>query len=938
MGAIACVALIAIAVLAIDAGTGPGGSPRPAATHSQASHAYGELPLSFQPNRGQSDHRVRFLSQGAGYGLFLTRQGAVLSLSPRSEGVRRARSASLSMRLLGANADPPISGARRLPGRVNYLIGRDRSRWQTDVPTFAAVRYSAVWPGIGMTFYGNQRHLEYDFELSPGADVRAIGLLFDGQRQIRIDRSGDLVLDLGGQSMRQLRPVAYQVVGGRRKSVSSRYVLRGDGRVGLRVGAYDHARPLVIDPQLVYSTYLGGSGRDASALGGVTFRIGDGATGVALDSAGNAYVAGQALSPDFPTTAGSVQPTEGTIFVAKLGPSGGLLYSTYLSILDPNVGAATAGGIDVDWAGNAYIVGSGRVATTPGAFRTTGPGVFVSKLNPTGTNLVYSTYLGGGRASGVAIDSSSHAYITGIAASDFPTTAGAFQTNGPGAFVTKLNPSGSGLVYSTYLGGSSPIGDEASGIAVDLAGHAFITGTAFTTDFPVTPGALQTSNRAAGQGGGNAFVTKLNPGGTGIAYSTYLGGSYNTNGTGIAIDSAGNSYVTGSTSSDFPTTAGAFQTVYPGSAPGAPGGPTGFVSKLNPAGTGLVYSTYLGGPGGASGAGIAVDSTGNVYVAGDAISAGFLGAIPSDFPTTPGAFQTVFPGTVPGVFDTSGFLAKLNATGSELVYSTYLGGSGDCGERRDGPACGIYGDQARGVAIDQAGKAYVVGWANSTDFPTTPGAFQSVNRNVAGDRLNYLVGPNAFITMVDPPNTTPGQPIAATSPASDVSGSAARINGFVDPNGALTTYRFEYGASTAYGLSTPEQDAGTGTTSQRVSATLAGLESGTTYHFRVIAISSLGTTVGADQSFIPKPVVPARPTITSGPRGRTRNRKPVFRFWSSEPHASFRCRLDQQSYRECSSPHRLRRLSYGRHTFRVRAVSRDGVPGPAARRIFKVVR
>jgi uncharacterized repeat protein (TIGR01451 family) len=354
----------------------------------------------------------------------------------------------------------------------------------------------------------------------------------------------------------------------------------------------------------------------------------------------------------------------------------------------------------VDVAGNAYITGqtqSTDFPTTTGAYQTNNEGnydAFVTKLNPTGTALVYSTYLGGTSYDygyGVAVDGAGNAYITGYTYStDFPTTPGAYQPNYAGnydAFVTKLNPTGTALVYSTYLGGTNT--DYGYGVAVDGAGNAYITGYTSSTNFPTTPGAYQTSNA----GNGDAFITKLNPTGNGLVYSTYLGGTSDDYGYGVAVDGAGNAYITGRTSStNFPTTPGAYRTSYAGNG-------DVFVTKLNPTGNGLAYSTYLGGTQYDYGFGVAVDGAGNAYITGTTLS--------TNFPTTPGAYQTNYAG------DGDVFVTKLNPTGTALAYSTYFGGTSD--------------DDGWGVAVDGAGNAYITGSTYSTNFPTTTGAYQNSN-------------------------------------------------------------------------------------------------------------------------------------------------------------------------------------------------------------------
>ena len=653
--------LPAALLLSAAARTAPAPPPR-------MGDSYGKLPLSFEANRGQTARQVKFLARGPDYSLFLTGDAAVLSLH------RQRADAVLRMKLVGAKAPASVTGADPLPGKSNYFIGRDPSRWRTNVPTYGAVKYAAVYPGIDLVYHGNQRLLEYDFRVAPGADPRAIGIRFQGARKLTVNREGALVIGLGGDEVIEPAPVIYQEIGGQRQTVAGRYVLRGRGRVGFSLAEYDRTQELVIDPTLVYSTYLGeGGGR------------------VAVDVSGNAYVS---------------HWTSGGDAVWKLNATGSaLVYSTY-------VGGSIILGIAVDMSGNAYVTGGADSGfpTTPGAFQTTYGGegdAFVSKLNAAGS-LVYSTYLGGSDSEdaygAIAVDTSGNAYVTGDTwSSDFPTTSGAFRTTFGGlgctvtygcsnAFVSKLNAAGSALVYSTYLGGSVQLGvaplDFGAGIAVDASGNAYVTGGTFSPNFPTTPGAFQTTLGAGGLGG-NAFVTKLNAAGSALLYSTYLGGSADL-GIGISVDTLGNAYVTGDAySSDFPTTPGAFQTTYGGNF-------DAFVSKLNAGGSALLYSTYLGGTQGEQSWGIAVDASGNAYVTGWA---------GSGFPTTPGAFQTAFGGKE------DAFVSKLNATGSAVLYSTYLGGNDQ--------------DVARGIAVDPLGNAYVTGDTYSSNFPTTPGAFQT---------------------------------------------------------------------------------------------------------------------------------------------------------------------------------------------------------------------
>lgn len=706
--------------------------------HLQASDEYGKLPLQFEVNGGQTNGEVKFLARGNGYNLFLTMNEAVLALEkPSSRASERKKLAStqekysspdvLRMKLSGANPAPHITGMEELYGHVNYLNGNDPTKWRTGLATYAGVKYQDVYPGIDIIYYGNQRQLEYDFIVAPGSNPNIIKLSIKGAKKLRLDSTGDLLLrTAGGNEIRQHKPVLYQEVDGIRQSIAGGYVVKGKGEVGFRVERYDTTRPLVIDPVLSYSTYLGGSGSDYGYH-------------IATDMAGNAYVVGYTTSPNFPVTSGAAgrayKSGYNDAFVAKLNASGSaLLYSTYLGGSSNDAGY----GIWVDSIGSAYITGytaSLDFPTTSDAFqRTSGGGidVFVAKLNPAGDGLVYSTLIGGGDqdgGSGIAVDSAGNAYVTGDTSSNasgqffnnFPTTTGAFQTNSSlsgshsgYAFLLKLSPAGNTLVYSTLLGGGSESG---GGIAVDASGNAYATGYTRSQGFPVTPGAFQTAGKSNGYGiPDTPFVTKLNPSGSGLVYSTYLGGNSDGRGIDIAVDSTGSAYTTGYTlASDFPTTPGAFQTKKVGSSYAA------YASKLNPSGSGLMYSTYLDGTNADYGSAIAIDQAGNAYVTGSSQS--------TDFPLTPDAQQRT--GDVNG----SVFLTQLNPSGGG-IYSTYLGGY-----------------LGHGITVDSSGNVYIAGYTTTTNLTATPGAFQTVFGG--GYRDAFVTKLSGFQSGAPTPTPTP---------------------------------------------------------------------------------------------------------------------------------------------------------------------------------------
>jgi hypothetical protein len=681
--------------------------------------SYSRIPLSFVANHGQAGKKVKFISRGSGYSLALAPTTFTLAVADarnknnEEPRVRSCASASvLHATLLGGNAAAKLTGLERLLTRTNYFIGSDPRKWKTNVPNYAKVKYSGVYPGVDLVFYGNQDLLEYDFTVSPGADPNVIALGFEGITDMRVDEKGDLLLRTNAGEIRQSRPIVYQQIEGARRIIPASYLIKDKKQIAFQIANYDRSKPLVIDPTLAFSTYLGGSNMDR----------GD---GIAVDSAGNAYITGGTLSTDFPVTPGAFQTTkvgigESDAFVTKMNSTGtALIYSTYFG----GANRDTGNDIDVDAAGNAYVTGltdSGDLPTTPGAFRTTIPGgdefaSFAMKLNAAGTALVYSTYLGPGIGDAVVVDSAGNAYITGQAAGNYPTTPGAFQTVAGGSsdgFVTKLNPTGTGLIYSTFLGGSGF--DVATDVAIDSGGNAYVTGRA-ELGFLVTSGAFQTSLGGTIDG----FATKLNSTGTALVYSTFLGGSNTDTGNGIAVNAAGNAYVIGVTDSlNFPTTPGAFQTANAG-------GLDAFVTKLSAAGDALAYSTYLGGAANDFGFDIGLDTAGNATVTGPTDS--------SNFPTTPDAIQSANAGF------SDVFITRLNATGTGLVFSTYLGGSGV--------------ESGFAIAVDPAGSIYVTGVTGSANFPTTPGAFQTVFKGGSSDAfVAKIVFSNFDVCFIDDGN------------------------------------------------------------------------------------------------------------------------------------------------------------------------------------------
>lgn len=635
---------------------------------------YGKVPIFFVENRGQFQAQAKYVAKAS----------HVTGYFDATSIVFAADEGSLRLSFPGAPPAPRLEAMGPAAARINFLVG-DPNQWRTDLPAWDAIAYRGIFPGVDLIYSSQHEQLKSDFVVAPGADINNVRLLYEGAA-VHLDASGALIVPVGRGEFREEAPVLYQEIAGKRIKVEGAFRLRADGTVGFRAGAYAHRQPLIIDPALSYSTFLGGNGMGA-------------VTSIAVDAGGNAYLAGWTTATNLPTVNPVQAQQKGSVdaFVAKLGPGGnGLIYCTYLGGRSDD----RAFGIAVDSSGDAYVTGW----TGSGAFPVVSPlqstlaggkDAFVAKLNPAGNTLIYSTYLGGAgndSGNGIAVDASGNAYVAGYTySSNFPTLS-AYQISNNGtenAFVAKLSASGT-LIYSTYLGGNGS--DGAAAIAVDTAGDAYVTGGTTSTNFP-------TASPVQSASGGNqdAFITKLNATGNGLIYSTYLGGSGGAAGsmeagTGIAVDATGAAYVTGVTNSaNFPVTSGVLQPASTG------GNGEAFVVKLTPAGTSLVYSTYLGGSSFDYASGIAVDSFGNAYIAGYTSSPDFW------------SLRALQPGNA-GSYDA--FLTKLNATGTGILSSTYLGGSGS--------------DSANAVAIDVLGNVYLAGLTQSGDFPLS-NPLQAVN-------------------------------------------------------------------------------------------------------------------------------------------------------------------------------------------------------------------
>jgi uncharacterized protein (TIGR03437 family) len=632
--------------------------------------------LSFEPNAGQAPAGVRYLYRSGSYTLFFDNGGTVVA----EKGGRTLRT-----RFTGANQAAVIAGESRQASVTNYFEGDDPAKWRASVPNFARVRYSRVYPGIDLLYYGRDGDLEYDWIVAPGADPQNIRMTFPGADRVSIDQRGDLVVQASEREYRHKRPSVYQDIAGERIPLAGAWILHG-GEARFRVGAYDHSRELVIDPPLTYSTYYGGTGLDY-------------AYAVAVDSIGNTYVAGGVGSANFGILG------QEDAFVTKLSPNGSRLYTTFFG----GNGTDEAKGIAVDIQGNAYVTGITGSLDLPvkGALQPKTGGsqdVFIAKLGQSGS-LLYATYLGGNAndtATGIAVDAGGNAYVVGSTFStNFPTVNPFQSAKGAqdDAFIAKINAAGTAWVYSTYLGGNNV--DEANGIAVDAAGNAYITGYTASTNFP-----LQSAFRGSNAASVDAFVTKMNPAGSALVYSTYLGGSATDYGTAIAVDTTGSAYVTGIvTSEDFPLVNPIDNKLASHAVDDI------FVSRLDPAGSALLYSTYLGGGSTDDPYAIALDQAGNIYITGRTNS--------SDFPLVNPiqATRTAF----------DMFVTELNPAATAPLFSTFIGGSGS--------------ESGRGIAVDLQGNIHIAGEGTSTDFPVK-NPLQAANGGgaVTQDALLLLLG------------------------------------------------------------------------------------------------------------------------------------------------------------------------------------------------------
>lgn len=635
------------------------------------------LPLAFEKHREGNAFRMR----GGSYNLELSETNVAFVLQQTTDVT-----ATLRMRFAGGRLTRP-QGLDQLPGKTNYFLGKDPIAWLTDIPTYQRVRYSDVYPNIDLLFYGNQKQLEYDFVVKPGADPRAIRFVFDGASRTSISPDGKLVLQTAAAEAQHLKPVVFQETSSGRREIPGAYVLNEKNEVGFELGPYDRSLPLIIDPVFVYSTYLGGNNEDL-------------AFSIALDNQGNAVVAGSTSSPDFPLVSPMQSTVRGRdIFLLKVNNTGtAVLSSTYLGGTNTDVAYSVA----VDNQNFSYLTGHTRSINLPivGGFQPNNRGLedaFVFKIAPAGNAIVYSSYLGGSAAGlgdgdfgyTIAVDESGSVYITGETTSnDFPVLNALQPVRGGGrdAFLTRINPAGNALVFSTYIGGSesehgrvtadahsSKAGNR---LALDAAGNAVVIGYTWSTDFPIL-NAFQSTSR----GQSDVFVVRVSSSGS-LLSSTYFGGNNLDLAYAVALDSSGNIFISGNTTStNLPTTPGAFQTTHRGNQ-------DVFLVKFNPNASAVLFSTYAGGTGADSAQGIAIDPSGNALLIGETTSTNFPVLNPMQ-PTSGG--------------NTDVFLLKANSQGV-VQWSTYLGG--------------LSTDLGAAIAIGSGGNLFITGSAASPNFPT----------------------------------------------------------------------------------------------------------------------------------------------------------------------------------------------------------------------------
>ena len=721
------------------------------------------LNLSFEANQGQAPADTRFVARSRGSILQFTsselriimpgpnhrKASPLLAWAGRAADLlsltKKESNPVLVMKIPGNTAPASITGHGKQPGRIHYLRGNDPGQWRTNIPVYSMLKYESVLPGVNLLFYGTGGNLEFDLVLEPGADPSAIQLEFLGADNIAFDNRGDLVLSAESGLVRLNKPHIYQEKNNVRKPVEGGFELLAGNGVGFNIREYDRSQDLVIDPVLEYSSYLGGNNAEYAG-------------GIAMDDSGNLYLTGSTFSPNFPDPSINSQIDyhwDWDGFVTKLGvsPEGDVtvIYSTYIGgskVDDANT-------IAIDHEGGVYIAGttnSSNFPATPGAYQgylSSGSyDAFLSKLNSDGSGFVYSTYFGGSSAEyglGVAVDESLNTYLAGYTETYYlpvtPDSFGSFYKGGGDGFLVKFKSDGTDFIYSNYIGGSGY--DRINDVKVDSKGAAFVAGLTYSDNLPTTANVFQPKRN----GHDDSWVAKVAPSGTALDYITYIGGNCEEEAFAIDLDEEGNVYYTGYAETfNFPATPGAFQTSHHRGLWDA------IVAKLNPDGTDLVYATYLGGENEDMGFDIDVDASGNAWVTGYTKSA--------TFPTTTGAIQRNIKGRE------EAFISVFDATGSHLPYSTLFGGADD--------------DNGESVVIDASGLAWILGWTQSDDVPTTPGAFRTTYGGGNSDLFLIRIAPSELAT-ISAASYAVGEPVAAGSIASGFGSDLANM-----PQGAAS--------------------------------------------------------------------------------------------------------------------------------------------------------
>ena len=750
---------------------------------------FSALPLAFEQNQGQTDPQVKYMARANGYRLYLTSSQAIFTihkqggesdvrrmmmdrrlgpsgvksmLRRRAQQKSKALIAAVHMKMLGANPTAQLTPSAPQPAKVNYFIGKDSSKWHSDVPLFGQVSYRNLYPGIDLAFHGNGKQFEFDYLIKPGANANAITLGFQGADQISTNSSGDLVLDTMAGPIEMHRPVAYQEKSGVRQSVDVRFLVSGNN-VSFALGSYDRTRELVIDPTVTYSTYFGGDFADYG-------------TGIVLNGGGNAFIVGATDSSTIPGDSNGTNSGSFDVFVTGIDSGGVLQFTTLFG----GSGDDFPGGMAIDGSGNIYVSGttdSGDFPVTAGAAQTVFLGgiangnndAFAVKLAPQGASITWGTYIAGGDSDSglaIAIDGATppSVYVVGETFStDLGGAAGGVHplpngsalnlglgTGADDGYIVKLNSTGTAYLLVSYLGGSN--GDLATGVALDSVGNIFVSGETISSDLPVTSGVVQrqcgtdgTCNASGGNIFDDAFVVGIQQNLLAYKYVTYYGGSNVDDAFAIAADSNGDAFITGTTaSSDFNTVGTPFQ----GSLAGTQ---NAFAVELNPTGSGATYGTYVGGSGSDFGLGITLDRSGNIYLTGQTSSS-------TKFPLL-NPTQSTFGGS------TDAFVTVLSPSQSAALFSTYLGGGGD-------------EDQLGGaVALDSFENIYVTGDTTSGNGTTTAFPLKNALDSTFGGGTCVNSGggnvpcPDAFITAYGPA-TTPDFTIAATTPAAVSPGSS----------------------------------------------------------------------------------------------------------------------------------------------------------------------